>query len=403
MKYSLHRPIKLIAVLLITLFFTACSESNKKSESIELPDDYLSLGLERSLDQLKKAIEINSEAGKFPRSTNSDGSLHAVDAYDWTSGFYPGLLWYAFETSGDSLFLKEAVKWTDALEEIQYDSSTHDLGFMLYCSYGNAIRLTGDEMYAPILEQGARTLITRYNEKTGCIQSWGSSEKWQFPVIIDNMMNLEYLFYATKTTGDSLFYDIAISHADKTIEHHFRDDGGSVHVVDYNPETGEVNGRFTHQGYSDNSSWSRGQSWGLYGYIMTFRETGEHRYLEKAESIAQFLLNHPNYPQDGIPYWDYDAPGIPDVPRDAAAASIMASALIELSEYSETHSNQYLDAAKHILQNLTSSKYLSEVASNQGFILKHATGHFPAGSEIDISIIYADYYYLEALLRLSHK
>jgi unsaturated chondroitin disaccharide hydrolase len=272
------------------------------------------------------------------------------------------------------------------------------MGFKIYCSFGNGYRLTKDGNYHDIIIQSAKTLSTRFRPITGTIRSWDhNGDKWGYPVIIDNMMNLELLFAATRLTGDSSFYRIAVSHANTTMKNHFRPDNSSYHVLDYDTLTGKVLKKNTHQGYSDESAWARGQAWGLYGFTMCYRETKDPAYLQLAEKIAAFILNHPNLPKDLVPYWDYNDPNIPNVPKDVSAAAILASGLYELSTYS-TNGKWYKKRADKIVENLTKN-YRSHVGENKGFILLHSTGHLPAKSEIDVPIDYADYYYLEAVLR----
>ena len=228
---------------------------------------------------------------------------------------------------------------------------------MIGCSFGNGLRLTNDERYKEILITAAKSLSTRFRPNIGCIQSWGSRKGWQCPVIIDNMMNLELLMDVFQLTGDSSFYKIAVSHADTTIKNHFRPDYSSYHVVSYDTITGRVEAKQTAQGAADESAWSRGQSWGLYGYTMMYRETKLDRYLEQAQHIADFLINHPNLPEDKIPYWDFNAPGIPDTERDASAGAIMASALIELSGYADAErSKKYMEIAEIQVKSLSSSQ-----------------------------------------------
>lgn len=346
------------------------------------------------LEEIKKA---ETPRGEVSPRTIEGGRLKLVVSRDWTSGFFPGILWYLYDYTKDKKWLKEAEIFTKKLEKEQFNKGTHDLGFMIYCSYGNGYRLTKDENYKKVILQAASSLSSRFNPKTGVIKSWDHNRgKWQYPVIIDNMMNLELLFEASKLSGDSSFYKIAVSHANTTLKNHFRTDNSSYHVVDYNPETGKVIKKMTHQGYADESAWARGQAWGLYGYTMCYRETGNPVYLEQAEKIADFYLNHPNLPEDLIPYWDFNAPNIPNEPRDASAAAITASALYELASYAP--SKNYRQQADAILANL-SKFYKSPLKENSGFILLHSTGHKPADSEIDVPLIYADYYYLEAILR----
>jgi len=335
---------------------------------------------------------------KLPR-TFEGGQLKTIPPTDWTSGFFPGTLWYLYEYTGDAKWRTAATDYTKRLESIRNFNDNHDGGFMLYCSYGNALRLAPDPAYRAVLMNGSRALSTRYSPKVGLIRSWDFGT-WKYPVIIDNMMNLEVLCWASKASGDGSFEQIAVSHADKTMTNHFRPDASSYHVVDYDPETGAVRDKQTHQGFSDPSAWSRGQAWALYGYTMMFRETGNANYLEQAKKIAGFIMNHPRLPADKIPYWDFDAPDIPDAPRDASAAAIMASASIELSGMvEEKFGRQCLDLARQQLLSLSSPAYLAKVGANGGFLLKHSTGHKPKRSEVDVPLNYADYYFLEALLR----
>ncbi len=317
----------------------------------------------------------------------------------WTSGFYPGSLHYLYEYSHDHSLQDEAARVEKLLEKEQFNKGTHDLGFMMYCSFGNANRLHPSKEYEEILMNSARSLSTRFNPVTGCIRSWDHG-KWKFPVIIDNMMNLELLFWATKYSGDSSFYRIAVTHANTTMKNHFRKDHSSYHVVDYDPATGKVISKTTHQGYADESAWARGQAWGLYGYTVMYRCTKNKNYLTLANGIAQFIMNHPNLPADKIPYWDYNTPDIPATYRDASAAAITASALLELSKYTDAKSSsQYIHFAEQVLRSLSTPTYTAPPGENGGFILKHSTGHLPGNSEIDVPLTYADYYYIEALMR----
>lgn len=354
------------------------------------------------LEEVKTHLEKRKVENKKPEPvaprTLKEGELVLVPSRDWTSGFFPGVLWYLYEYTGDEKWLQEAKKFTAKIEPEKWNGRTHDMGFKMYCSYGNGYRLTADKTYKDILVQSAKTLSTRFRPAIGVMRSWDHSrDKWGFPVIIDNMMNLELLFFATRATGDSSFYKIAEQHAKTTMQHHFREDYSSYHVLDYDTLTGNVVHKHTHQGYSHESAWSRGQAWALYGYTMCYRETRDKAFLRQAEQIAEFIFNHPNQPADLIPYWDYNAPAIPDEPRDVSAAAVTASALYELSAYS-TPGNDYRNKANAILQNL-SRQYASPTGTNKGFILAHSTGSRPANSEVDVPLCYADYYYLEALLR----
>jgi rhamnogalacturonyl hydrolase YesR len=330
--------------------------------------------------------------------TMEKGELKMVASRDWTSGFFPGQLWMLFEYSGKDEWKQHAKTFTANIEKEKTNAGTHDMGFKVYCSFGSGYRLTNDPAYRDIIIQSAKTLSIRFRPEVGCIRSWDHNrDKWGFPVIIDNMMNLELLFEATKLTGDSSFHHIAVSHANTTMKNHFRPDFSSYHVIDYDTLTGKVVQRNTHQGYAHESAWSRGQAWGLYGYVLCYRATKDPAYLKQAENIAKFIFSHRNLPGDLIPYYDFDAPGIPNEPRDASAAAITASALYEMSRYSK-NGKKYRTTANRILENLTRN-YRSPIGENKGFILLHSTGSKPFNSEVDVPINYADYYYLEALLR----
>lgn len=361
----------------------------------------------RANEQLRYALKCTAEARKTakgdritPRSIGKDGNLVLVGPKDWCSGFFAGTLWQMYQYSHEQYWRENAVSNTWLIESAKWHRGTHDLGFMIGDSFGKAYQLTEEQSYRDVMLQAARTLCTRFSPKVGCIRSWDhNADKWKFPVIIDNMMNLEMLFEAYQLTGDKSFYDIAVSHANVTMKNHFRDDYSSFHVVDYDPVTGAVRSRVTHQGYSDDSFWSRGQGWALYGYTMCYRYTHDQRYLEQAKNVAKFLFSLKNMPEDGIFYWDMKNPAIPDAPRDASSAALVASAFYELQGYVDAElGRQYKAYADKIVNSLI-NHYQAPVGSNQGFLLLHSTGHKPGNSEIDVPINYADYFYMEALLR----
>ena len=336
----------------------------------------------------------------LPRTTNSkNGSLVTSNATWWTSGFYPGTNWFLYEYTKDPAFKAEALKRMALVQKEQFNTHTHDLGFMMYCPFGNAWRITHDPAYKAVLLTSAKSLSTRFNPTVGCIKSWDHGT-WKFPVIIDNMMNLELLNWATRESGDKKFEEIARTHANTTMKNHFRPDYSSYHVVDYDPATGAVHERKTHQGAADSSAWSRGQAWGLYGYTMMYRDTKDKAYLAEARHIADFILNNPHMPADLVPYWDFDAPGIPNALRDVSAAAVAASALLELSRYTKkADGKRYWNAAEKMLNSLCSPAYLAKEGENNDFILMHSVGSLPHKSEVDVPLTYADYYFVEALLR----
>ncbi len=347
-----------------------------------------------------KFLGANLPPGVMPKTFLATKKLETSNTGWWTSGFYPGSLLYLYEYSRDTAMLYEALRKQVLLEKEQFNKGTHDLGFMMFCSFGNANRLAPSKTYEEILMNSARSLSTRFNPTVGCIQSWNANARWKFPVIIDNMMNLELLFWATKHSGDSSFYKIAVTHANTTTKNHYRADNSSWHVVDYDPATGKVNVKQTAQGFADSSAWARGQAWGLYGYTVMYRATRDRQYLDQANRIASFILTHPNLPADKVPYWDFNTVDIPATYRDASAASITASALLELSGYADAKKSAgYIKAAETIIRALATPTYTAPVGTNGGFILKHSVGHWPANSEVDVPLTYADYYYIEAMMR----
>ena len=369
--------------------------------------------------QLKNMLKETGEASNaFPRTINKAGKLVTTDMYDWTSGFFPGNLWYAYEYTKDTVLKNAAIQWTEQLEPLKSFTQHHDLGFMMYCSYGNAYRLTGNEKYKEVLIRSAKSLSTRYNPVTGCIKSWNTFKSWhgdktyRFPVIIDNMMNLELLFFASKASGDTSFRHIAVSHALTTMKNQVRKDYSSYHVVCYDSATGKVVARETAQGYADSSTWSRGQAWGIYGFTMTYRETKDKRFLKTAQGMADFFINNKNLPADKIPYWDFNAgekeytPGVNSNAknitvqyRDASPAAITAFALLELSTYSGGKGKRYRSVAIQILHTLAGSAYQAPLGANGNFLLMRSVGSIPHNSEISVPLVYADYYFLEALHR----
>lgn len=340
---------------------------------------------------------VRPHAG-LPRSFRN-GRVVMVPPEDWTSGFFAGSLWLLFEATSNERWARAAREYTGRLERIRHHTGTHDVGFMLNCSFGQGLRLTGDEGYRAVLLDGAEALASRFNPAVGATRSWNSDPK-DFLVIVDNMMNLELLTWAARAGNRPHLREIAIRHANTTLAHHYRPDGSSWHVVNFDPATGNVQEKRTRQGAADDSAWARGQSWGLYGLTMMYRETRRPDYLEQALKIAEFLRNHPRLPKDGIPHWDYDAPGIPYVPRDASAAAIMASALLELCTFAPPDAaDAYRALAERQLRSLSSPEYRAPLGENGNFLLMHGVGHFGEWSEVDVPLVYADYYFLEALLR----
>ncbi len=384
-------------ILLLLMFISALpTMAQEKNEELYITADQV---LQRASQQYKYMMTLLSD-DRFPKTYHSkNDTFETSDSGWWCSGFYPGVLLYLNEDHPDDELKKEADRVMTLLSKEQFNKGTHDLGFMMYCSFGNAERLNPSEEYEEILMNSARSLASRFNETVGCIRSWDSRND-DFLVIIDNMMNLELLFWATEHSGDSTYYDIAVRHADVTMENHFRADNSSYHVLNYDVNTGKVREKKTAQGFADASAWARGQAWGLYGYTVMYRATGQQKYLDQAVKIADFILNHPDLPADKVPYWDFDAPDIPDALRDSSAGAIMASALLELKDYvKKRKAKKYAATAAEILVTLTTGEYIASPRTNGGFLLKHGVGHIPQNSEVDVPLTYGDYYLVEALLR----
>lgn len=340
---------------------------------------------------------------RIPKTIDKLGRMVYIPIDDWCSGFFPGSLCYLYQLTNDKSWLLQSKRFTEALDSIQYLTWHHDVGFMIGSSYLNIYRLNPNKAYKKAIIQTAKSLCTRFRKKAGVIQSWNVDRGWQSkrgwtcPVIIDNMMNLELLFEATRLSGDSTYWKVAVSHANKTLENQFRKDGSCYHVVDYDPNNGAVLHRQTAQGYADNSAWARGQAWAVYGYTVCYRYTHDRKYLDQAVKTLNFVMQNPNLPEDLIPYWDFDAPNIPNEPRDASSAACIASALYEMNNY--LPDNGYTSLADRIIRSLSSPEYRAPLGKNGYFLLMHSVGSIPHNNEIDVPLNYADYYFLEALTR----
>jgi len=340
---------------------------------------------------------------RIPKTIDKLGRMVYIPIDDWCSGFFPGSLCYLYQLTNDKSWLLQSRRFTEALDSIQYLTWHHDVGFMIGSSYLNIYRLSPNKAYKKAIIQTAKSLCTRFRKKAGVIQSWNVDRGWQSkrgwtcPVIIDNMMNLELLFEATRLSGDSTYWKVAVSHANKTLENQFRKDGSCYHVVDYDPNNGAVLHRQTAQGYADNSAWARGQAWAVYGYTVCYRYTHDRKYLDQAVKTLNFVMQNPNLPEDLIPYWDSDAPNIPNEPRDVSSAACIASALYEMNNY--LPDNGYTSLADRIIRSLSSPEYRAPLGKNGCFLLMHSVGSIPHNNEIDVPLNYADYYFLEALTR----
>lgn len=396
---------KELLALTCSALMAACAGTSKQPQAETT--GFVAENVAYARRQLGKEIDVIEASGKClnPVTLRPDSSVFYCDYTDWRSGFFPGSIWYLYELSGDSTLLPLAEKYTNAIEEAKNLTWHHDVGFMVNCSFGNGLRLARVPGYKEVLIQTAQSLSTRFRPAANVIQSWDvvrgwqAERGWECPVIIDNMMNLELLFEATRLSGDSTFHHIAVSHADRTMEEHFRPDGSCYHVIDYSLKDGSVRHRQTAQGYADESVWSRGQAWAIYGYTVCYRYTGDRKYMDQALKTFNMMKNHPRMPQDLIPYWDMDAPGIPNEPRDASSAACIASALYEISTMDVEDAARYKEYADKIMDSLASPDYRAPLGANGNFLLMHSVGSIPHNQEIDVPLNYADYYFLEALKR----
>ncbi|TDW47971.1 glycosyl hydrolase family 88 [Flavobacterium sp. 270] len=390
---SMNKVSFIFSILGFAMLTTAC-----KSKVILPPQNTTSVdNLLQTRYQMLLDYPVDSMS--MPRSmTINTNLIKKVPSRDWTSGFFAGNLWQLYRITGNQKYKEQAEKWTPFSKKESVNRGSHDVGFKVYCAFGEGLKVEKNADYKKTIIKGAETLCTRFDEKVGAIRSWDfNKEVWDYPLIIDNMMNLELLFEASKLSGNKKYQEVAIKHANTTLKNQFRADNSCYHVIDYDPKTGAVRKKTTLQGYNDDSVWARGQAWAVYGFTMSYRYTKDKKYIDQAEATAKFFMADKNLPEDGIPYWDFRDPSIPNAARDVSAATVMASGLYEL--YSYTKNKSYLAYADKIINTLHSDKYILNKEINAPFILDHSTGNWPKHDEIDEPIIYADYYFLEALLR----
>ena len=386
------RIIVYLTLTFIINFSISCHSTQVKENTtsmVEQAKAYALSQLEKSLDEVP--------LGQYPIRTEGIGPWELTEPSRWTSGFYPGCLWLAYQLSNDSSWIGPAQKFTEGLKDQQYNKETHDIGFMMLNSFGNGYLYNKSPEYKDIIIQSAKSLATRYNEKTECIQSWNGD----FQVIIDNMMNLEILFWAAKNGGGKELYDIAVTHANTTIKNHIRDDNSTFHVVVFDTATGNAIKRKTHQGFANNSTWARGQAWGIYGFTVCFRETQDSTYLKTAKKMADYFIK--NLPADFITFWDFNLPAdYPKKYRDTSAASIFISGLLELRNYVD-NADRYDAIIEKMLTPLINN-YLTEGTNSSG-ILQHSAYNVNNENphDWDASTIWGDYYFLEVLKRYQNK
>ena len=401
---------RLLFIFVAFLASTGLGAQTPSDQSLDVDKElkYCHSQVLRALSLLRDK-EGNYDFSAEPRNILSSDSAakgwncRKACAEEWCSGFWPGILWMDWSVSKDSEVLRAARGYTEALRDIAYRPCyDHDIGFLMFCSFGKGYEFCPNEDYRRVILASADSLATLFNPLVGTILSWPREvdrQGWPHNTIMDNMMNLDMMFWAAENGGNPLLYDLALTHAKTTLRNHFREDGSCYHVAVYDTLSGDFIKGVTHQGYSDDSMWARGQAWAIYGYTMVYRYTGKKLFLDFAQKVADIYLRRLKETSDDmVPLWDMDDPRGTSAPKDASAAAVVADALLELQEYvGGEKSREYKEAAIGMLACLSSARYQSR-EKNTAFLL-HSTGHHPAGSEIDASIIYADYYYLEALLR----
>jgi unsaturated chondroitin disaccharide hydrolase len=372
-------------------------------ESFNFPGDSVAdRALMRAAEQLRRAATNLDPSKGYPRVTTADGNWELQSSSQWTSGFFAGSLWYMYQVTHAPEWRALAERWTVGLESNKTKTTTHDLGFMIFDSFGHGYLLTGDQHYKDVVMEASRSLATRYNPRVGLIKSWdmeGATDyrrAWKYPVIVDNLMNLEMLSWAAAHGGDSTWARMAESHALKSARAHQRADGSTAHVALFDPSSGSLERTVTWQGFADSSTWARGQAWSIHGLTAAYGRTGRSELLAAAQRSADWFIAH--LPPDAVPYWDFNDPSIPNTSRDASAAAIAASGLYDLARHSDAAAgDRYRAAADRIVESLAAN-YAAPLTPS-GAILAHSTGQRPQKSEIDVGIVYADYFYLEALLR----
>jgi unsaturated chondroitin disaccharide hydrolase len=393
MKLFFYTLCSLILFFLLISCDSQSQDSKEKGDMKTLSKSVLDLAVAK----YTRSAEAKNPADGYPRNIPEGTQWSTTGAGGWTSGFYPGILWYLYQYNSSDALKTEAQRWTIGLES-QKTAGTHDVGFMINNSFGHGYRIGKIDVYKQTVLDAAAHLASRFNPAVGATKSWEWSDKWKYPVIVDNMMNLEMLFWAANNGGSAELKNIAVTHAETTLREHVRPDGGTFHVVDFDPQTGKAVQKCTHQGFADSSTWARGQAWGIYGFTMTYRETKQKKFLDTAEKLAGYFIER--LPKDYVPYWDFQAPNIPNEPRDASAGAIAACGMLELAQH--TGNQTYRTTAEKILKSLASDSYMVQNVDYPA-LLQHSTGSFPGNSEIDMPIIYAEYYFVEAMLKIYNE
>ena len=392
-----------LALIILIILIPQCKNNRGAEQNGKDIDSLISENLSYAQKKITYFLE-NLDVNTYPGSVDDKGQLITIPAKSWEAGYLAGILWYLYDYTREEKWKIYAQQWTAGLELQKFNKNSHDLLFMLYASFGNGYKFTHDELYKDVLIVGSKTLASRYNPQLGYIKSWDAfypSQTIQFPVIIDALLANEMLFYVSRISGDSSFYKIAYKHALNTKRDFIRNDYSTYYLVEYDTILNAVKAKRTWLGYADESTWARGHARAIYGSAVVFRETGDSSFLELSKKTADFYMQHPRLPADLIPYWDFDDRDIPNAPRDASAACIAASGLLELASLLPAKErDKYIDFAVRTLKSLASDKYRNTPNENLGFILKHSTGSRSWNIEVDKPKISADYYFIESLIKL---
>lgn len=392
-KANLEYMRLLISLLVIILFFNLSLSANEL-------DSLVDNAIKISLIKLENSVVDVADSTLFPTYATEELVWKLKGSDDWTSGFYPGCLWYAYELSGNEKFEKWARQWTASIEHEKFNMETHDLGFRFMCTFANGLRLGNNseyDDYKDIILTAASSLSKRYNRKIKCLSSnWDMLEiENSFPVVIDIMANLNILFWAAENGGTKYYKDYALNHARKTYRDFVRSDGGTYHIVRYNKENAEIINKGTLQGDGDETTWSRGHAWMVYGLVETYAYTGEKDILNMAIKMSDYFIEH--LPDDQVSIWDFQS----EIDyRDVSASSIVTSALFRLANQVEGKDlkEKYSAQAAGMLTSLCKPPYFIENI-NSNCILDHSVQYLPINSNVDVPAIFADYYFLEALVR----
>ena len=373
----------------------------------EIDEGMLKAAYDKAAELIKTATAEFTE--KFPPSASVNHFYQSGSNYEWTPGFWTGEVWLAYEKTGDEALKKTAeIEVQDFYRRIKEKDGVnhHDMGF-LYCpSCVAAYKLTGNETGKEAAIMAADNLMTRFHEKGQFFQAWGTlGDENNYRLIIDCLLNMPLLFWAGEVTGDGEYAKKAEAHIKTAMKNIIREDHSTYHTFFFDVNTGEPKKGVTHQGYRDGSAWARGQAWGVYGTALGYRYTKEEKYIDAFRTVTEYFLSH--LPEDLVPYWDFEFTDGSDQPRDSSAAVIAACGMLEMSKYlSEEKAAYYTGLARRLLYALVTKCAVTDPAQSNGLLLhgtyaKSSPYNTCPNNGVDECVIWGDYFYMEALTRLS--